>query len=161
MIEKDSIPIEEFARDFYVDRRERGYWKHILAFWDRRQDDDVLALSYENMKQDLPGTIERVAEFMEIDLDAELKAISVRQVDIKFMTGHNNQFDDHLVRETRNAACHIPADGVTSKVKNGNIGDSRLQVPPEILMEFDQIWQEEITAQLGLSSYKDLQQDLR
>lgn len=160
LIEKDSIPMTEFARDFYVEGRERGYWKHIQAFWDRRNDDDVLALCYENMKQDLSGTLERVATFMQIELDDELKEIVVRQSDFKFMSEHNNQFDDHLIRETRNAACGIPADGMTSKVKNGNVGDSRLQVPPEILVEFDQIWQEEITTKIGLASYAELQQEL-
>ncbi|HET7376992.1 MAG TPA: sulfotransferase domain-containing protein [Anaerolineae bacterium] len=160
VMEKGSIPIEEFARDFYVEGRNRGYWKHIQAFWDRRHDADVLALSYENMKQDLPGTIERVAEFMGIDLDDELRDIVVRQSDIKFMSEHNRQFDDHIVRETRNAACGIPADGVTSKVKNGNVGDSKRQVPQVILDEFDQIWREEITANFGLSSYEDLRQAL-
>lgn len=160
VMEKGFIPIEEFARDFYIEGRNRGYWKHIQAFWDRRHDADVLALSYENMKQDLPGTIERVAEFMEIALDDELKDIVVRQSDFKFMSEHNPQFDDHIVRETRNAACGIPADGTTSKVKNGNVGDSKRQVPQVILDEFDQIWQEEITANFGLASYEDLRQAL-
>jgi hypothetical protein len=41
-------------------------------------------------------------------------------------------------------------------VKNGNVGDSKRQVPQVILDEFDQIWQEEITANFGLSSYEDL-----
>ena len=161
VMEKNSIPIEDFAHEFYVEGRERGYWKHIQAFWDRRADDDVLALCYENMKQDLPGTIERVAAFMSIELDDELKEIAVRQSDFKFMSEHNRQFDDHIVRDTRNAACGIPNDGTTSKVKNGNVGDSKLQVPPAILDEFDQIWREEITANFGLASYEDLRQALR
>jgi aryl sulfotransferase len=160
MIEKNSIPLPEFAHGYYIEGRDRVYWKHIQAFWHRRNEANVLALCYENMKQDLPGTIERVAEFMEIDLDNELKEIVVTQSGFQFMFEHNRQFDDHLVRKARNAACHIPDDGVTSKVKNGNVGDSILYLPPETLAEFDEIWKEEINAKLGIASYQELRQAL-
>lgn len=160
VMEKGSIPLDAFAREFYVEGRERGYWKHIRAFWHRRHDVNVLAMSYENMKADLPSAVERIAAFMELPLDDQLKEIVVRQSDFKFMSAHNRQFDDHVVRETRNAACNIPPDGTTSKVKNGNVGDSKLHVPPEIMAEFDEIWDQEITANLGVSSYDELRQVL-
>ena len=161
LFEKGSISIEEFALKFYVEGRGgRSYWKHVLALWDRRKDKDVLPLCYENMKHDLSGTVERIAEFMEIKLDDELKGIVVMQSDIKFMAEHNHKFDDHIVRDIRNAVCNIPPDGATSKVKNGNIGESRTLVPMEIMDEFDKIWQEEITTKIGLNSYEELRKEL-
>ena len=133
IFEKGSIALEDFAVNFYLSTDGRGYWKHIIALWDRRKDNDVLPLCYEDMKQDLPSTVEKVAGFMEIDLDDELKDIVVTQSDFKFMNEHNHKFDDHIVRETRNAVCGIPADGTTSKVKNGNVGESKMHLSEEVM----------------------------
>ena len=157
IFDKGSISIEEFALNYYVTGR-RSYWKHVLALWERRRDKNVLPICFENMKQDLPGTVERVADFIEINLDRGTKDIVVKQSDIKFMAENNRKFDDHLVRAMRNSACNLPADGVTSKVKTGNVGDSKVYVPKGIMDEFDRIWQEEITARTGLATYEDLRQ---
>jgi hypothetical protein len=160
VMEKDSISIEEFALNFYTGADGREYWNHVQALWNRRNDQDVLPLCYENMKQDLPTAVERVAEFMEIELDAELKDLIVTQSDFKFMNEHNHKFDDHIVRETRNAICGIPMDGMTSKVKKGNVGESKDGVPDDVKAEFDKIWNEEITSKIGLRSYEDLRKEL-
>ena len=160
VFEKGSITIEDFAYGAYFGGRDRDYWKHILALWDRRMDKDFLPLCYENMKQDLSGTVERVAEFMEIELDDELKDIVVTQSGFKFMNEHNHKFDDHIVRNARNAVCGIPMDGTTSKVKNGNVGESQNYVPDDLMAEFDKIWREEITSKIDLRSYDDLRREL-
>jgi Sulfotransferase domain len=156
--ERGTIPIADFALGYYANGRK--YWQHINAIWTRRNHRDVLALCYENIKKDLPQTIKRVAEFMGINLDAELKEIVIRQSDIKFMREHNSQFDDHIVRETRNRACGFPMDGTTSKVKNGEVGGSKKEVPAEVKVEFDRIWSEEVTPKTGLRSYENLQKGL-
>ena len=160
IFEKDSISLEDFALNFYIGTDGRGYWDHIQALWGRRNDQNVLPLCYEDMKQDLPRAVERVAKFMEIDLDNELKDIVVTQSDFKFMNEHNHKFDDHIVRDTRNAVCGIPMDGTTSKVKSGNVGESKNGVSDEVKAEFDKMWNEKITANIGLRSYEDLRKEL-
>ena len=156
--EKGAIDIETFAREHYIPNRD--VIKHIIAFWERRNDKDILPLCYENMKIDLAGTIERVAEFIGIPLDDELHEIVLRQSDIKFMQAHEDQFEDNIIRKTRTEAMGLPMGGKLSKVKNGQVGDSKLAVPDEIKKELDRVWQEEITAKIGLNSYEDLRKEL-
>jgi aryl sulfotransferase len=160
IFEPGSISIEEFALNFYIGTDGRGYWDHIKALWGRRNEQNVLPLCYENMKQDLPAAVERVAEFMEIELDNELKDVVVEQSDFRFMNEHNYKFDDHIVRDTRNEVCGIPADGATSKVKTGKVGEAKLHVSQEVMDEFERVWQEEITSTIGLQSYEELRQVL-
>ncbi|HEU0291966.1 MAG TPA: sulfotransferase domain-containing protein [Anaerolineales bacterium] len=156
--EKGSISLETFAReDFFLGR---AIHKHILAFWDRRDDENVLPLCYENMKEDLVGTIERVADFIGISLDEELKHIALKQSDIKFMQQHKHQFEDHIIRKARSAAMQLPIDGQLNKVRNGQVGESKQVVPDELGNELDDIWQEEIAAKIGLNSYEDLRKEL-
>ena len=156
--DKDSVSLEEFAREDFIPSRD--VHKHILAFWQRRKDQDVLPLCFENMKADLPGTIERVAEFIGIPLDDELRQIVVRQSDIKFMQEHKEQFEDHLIRKARSAAMRLPLDGQLNKVRSGQVGESKLLVPAEIRQELENVWQEEIAVKIGLNSYDDLQKEL-
>ncbi len=159
VMEKDSIPIRDFALDYYAPGK--NYWDHVIPIWKRRHDRNVLALCYENMIENLPGTVERVADFMEIKLDDELKDIVTRQSDFHFMKEHNDKFDDHLVRETRNTACGIPTDGTTSKVKNGKVGESQNGLPDDVKAAFDSIWNERVTSDVGLRSYDDLRKELK
>lgn len=156
--DKNSVSLEEFAREDYIP--DRGVHKHILAFWEQRHEENVLAFCYENMKADLSGTIERVAKFIGIELDDELKQIVLKQSDIKFMQAHKEQFEDHLIRKARSAAMRLPLDGQLNKVRNGQVGESKAAVPDEIKQELDAVWHEEITTKIGLKSYDDLRKEL-
>jgi len=156
--DKDSVSLEEFAREDFIPARD--VHKHIVAFWQRRKSQDVLPLCFENMKTDLAGTIERVAAFIGIPLDDELRQIVLKQSDIKFMQEHKEQFEDHLIRKARSAAMRLPLDGQLNKVRNGQVGESKLMVPAEIRQELDNVWQEEISARIGLNSYEDLRKEL-
>lgn len=156
--EKGSIDLETFAREFYIPRR--AVFNHITALWDRRKDGNVLPLCYENMKADLPQTIERIAEFIGIPLDDELREIVLRQSDIKFMQAHENQFEDHVIRKARSAAMKLPLDGQLSKVRDGQAGSAKLLLPENIKQELDEIWQNELTPKIGLRSYEELRREL-
>jgi len=155
--EKGTISFEDFARAFFIPSRD--VHKHILAFWNRRSDGDVLPLCYENMKADLARTIERVAEFIGIPLDDELKQIVLKQSDIQFMQEHKDQFEDHIIRKARSAAMGVPLDGRLNKVRNGQVGEARQLVPDAIKQELDNVWHEEITLKIGLNSYEDLRKE--
>ena len=156
--DKDAVSLDEFAREDFIPSQ--SIQKHILAFWNRRNDADVLPLSFENMKADLPGTIERVADFIGVPLDDELKQIVVKQSDIRFMQEHKVQFEDHIIRKARSEAMRLPLDGQLNKVRNGQVGESKDVVPEEIRKELDHVWHEEITVKLGLNSYEDLRKEL-
>ena len=156
--EKGTISLEEFAREEFIPSHD--IHKHILAFWDRRNDEDVLPLCYENMKADPSRTIERVAGFMDIALDEELREIVLRQSDIKFMQEHKDQFEDHIIRKARSEAMGLPLDGQLNKVRTGQVGESKQRVPDEIRKELDAVWQEVVTPKTGLNSYEELRTEL-
>merc|ERR1719461_682504 len=46
----------------------RLYWDYIKPWWTVRNDPNVLLLHYADMKKDLRGGIQKLAEFLEVDL---------------------------------------------------------------------------------------------
>lgn len=156
--EPGSIDIETFAREFYLPRQ--AIFNHIKSLWGKYKDENVLPLCYENMKADLPRTVERVAEFIAVPLDEELKEIVVGQSDIKFMQAHEHKFEDHIIRKHRSAAMKLPMDGQLSKVRDGQVGAAKIKLPEAIKNELDEIWRTEILPLTGFHSYEDFRKAL-
>jgi hypothetical protein len=157
-IEPGAISLDEFAQGTFVaagspDSSIGDYWTHLKSWWARRADPDVLFMAYEHMKDDLEGTIRRVATFIEVDLDDELLAITLEHSSLQFMQQHKSHFDDKLMRERSIAVVGLPEDSDSSKVRKGQVGESRQQLGAEVVQQLDALWQQHITAELGFEDY--------
>ncbi len=155
--EPGTIAMDEWARASFMNPEEgQGYWVHLLSWWEQRERADVLLLSYEEMKRDLPGTIRRVADFIGIQLDNELLHIVTHQSSFAFMLAHKDKFDDKLMRERSEKVAGLPTGSDSAKVRKGEVGEHRQELSAEIIAGLDAIWQREITPRLGFPHYEDL-----
>jgi hypothetical protein len=155
--EAGSIPIETWARESFMARRETGgYWRHLASWWEQREAENVLLLCYEKMQADLPGTIRTVARFSGIPLDDELFEVVLRQSSLAFMLAHKDKFDDRLMREHSERIAGLPPGSDSAKVRKGEVGAHRYELTDEIRAALDQIWREEIEAKFGFPSYEAL-----
>lgn len=152
--EPGSIPLAEFAA-WYLHRPE-SYWDHAGSWWRQRGRGDVLLLSYETMKRDLPGTVDRVAAFIGGGYDRPTRDLATRQAGFDFMKARQAQFDDHFAREQRDAVCGLPPGGESTKVRSGDTGQGAALATPEIAASFAARWHDTMTAEFGLRSYGDL-----
>ena len=155
--EPGTIAIDEWARESFMNPEEgKGYWVHLISWWEQRERDDVLLLAYEQMKRDLPGTIRRVAAFIGTELDEELLEIVTRQSSFAFMLAHKDKFDDKLMRERSERLSGLPPGSDSAKVRKGEVGEHRQELSPEISAGLDEIWRREITPRFGFAHYEDL-----
>lgn len=155
--EVGSVPIADYAQEmFMADRAKGGYWQHLRSWWEQRHNPNVLLLTYEGMKADLPATIRTVARFIGIALDEALFNVVLRQSSLEFMLAHKDKFDDKLMREHSERLAHLPPGSDSAKVRKGEVGAHRYELPAAISAALDQIWREEIEAQLGFVSYQAL-----
>ena len=154
--ETGAIQLSDFAEYVLARDGEHNYWGHVRSWWRQRGRNDVLFFSFEQMKRDLAGVVDRVADFLDVPIDRQTRDLATSQASFAFMKQHGDKFDDHLVRQTRDAACGLPPGGLSSKIDRGEVGRGAPLVTPDILDKFDARWRETMTAEFGLASYNDL-----
>jgi hypothetical protein len=150
--EPGSISQETYLREFFLKRgREENCWQNMLSWWQARDRDDVLTLIYEDMTDNLPQVVRRVARFIGLDAGEETLAVATRQARFDFMKAYAHHFDDHLLRDKRDVAAGLPPGGESNKVATGTSGKEPLS--DELIAEFDDVWREIIASQTGLADY--------
>eukprot|EP00440_Ansanella_granifera_P076611 gb/GFBE01083130.1/.p1 GENE.gb/GFBE01083130.1/~~gb/GFBE01083130.1/.p1 ORF type:complete len:334 (+),score=56.40 gb/GFBE01083130.1/:1-1002(+) len=154
------ISIEEFVNVFFGGfSHSGGPWDFLVGWWERRNDPNVLWVSYEDLLSDIESQIKRIAAFMNVTLD-DAKLQRVKDFSShEYMTAHKNKFDEHLLYEKIRGRMGIPEDFVhgTSKVssKGGKTGGGQ-QLPLAIREMFGTRWREVVQARTGLPNYDEM-----
>ena len=70
-------PFEKYFKRFMEGKEPRTPWgSHVRQYWDHKDDENILFIKFEETVQDMPGTIRKIAEF----LDKELTEEDVRRI---------------------------------------------------------------------------------
>jgi hypothetical protein len=155
-LEPGAVSLDEFTRDMIEQGSRSGqYWTHLVSWWRRRHESQVLLSTFEDMKRHLEGEVRRVAAFLDIDHPWPID-IAARQASFDFMKAHEAQFDDHLTAEARNAACGLPEDARSTKVRAGRVGEARQAFSPETAALLDASWREVVEPATGCADYAAL-----
>lgn len=156
-LETGSVGIDEFVQAQLGSKN--SYFTHLLTWWARRNDADVLFLAYEKMLKDAPGTIRRIADFIGVALDDELLSITLEHSSLPFMLEHKDRFDDAMMRKLSEDLAGLPPGSDSAKVRQGEAG-SGVALSAESKALYDQMWREKITAKIGFETYQDLLAEL-
>ena len=71
-----------------------GSWaEHLASYWRQRDQANVLFLTYESMRADLPGTVDKIAAFMGVALTAEQRAAVIERSTFGHMKAIGHKFD--------------------------------------------------------------------
>lgn len=153
-----SISMTEFLR-WRIERDSasgRSYWHHLVSWWQQRDNPDVLLLTYEGMREDLPRSVEAVAHHMGIDLDEDLRDIVLRQSSRDFMLAHSEHFDEGPVKRRAERLGILPASIDAMKVTAGQAPDVGGGMPQDLIDELDAQWNQHVRADTGLDNYGEL-----
>lgn len=157
--EPGTVELDDFVLEFYLDRPPgASYWQHLASWWDQRERDDVLLLSYEGMQADPEGTVRRVARFCGIDLDDELLTTTLRHSSLSYMQENSHQFDDLLMRQMSERICRLPPGSDSAKVREGRVGSHKSALSARAREALARRWQDTIGRDYGFTDYASLQQ---
>jgi hypothetical protein len=151
--EPGTVDLTEYAMTGFL--KQRAYYRHLKSWWPRRDDPDVLFLCYERMLAEPRTTIIRIAEFIGVPLDDELLDLTERHASLEFMLEHKDRFDDYLMRKLASERMHLPLESDGAKVREGRAGSGAM-LSAEVREKLDELWAEEITAELGFRDYPAL-----
>src|SRR5262249_55087060 len=127
MFESGAISIETFAFEFLAKGSNSGrYWEHLVGWWPQRSAPSTLLLCFEDLHRDLAGSIDRIATFLDLRPSAEIRARLVLQSGFDFMRAQKGKFDDHLLRNARDAACGLPPASSPLLLRAGRVGEGVL-----------------------------------
>jgi hypothetical protein len=158
-IDRSAIPLEDYFEGWSQGGgpEGEGYWNHLLSWWHVRNRPDVLLMSYRQMVRDPAGYIQRLAEFAEIPLDAELLALTVDHASRSFMLAHQDRFDEKMMREASERHGGIPAGSESAKVRPEDAARREDRLPPALAERMDRIWRDRITRELGFDDFAALE----
>lgn len=161
IIEPGAIPIDEFVAHFAFDR-ETGpdYWRHASSWLRQRDNPDVLLLTFESMKDDLPHAVDRIADFIGVEAQ-EARDIAVRNSSFEFMSANSAPFSELLMRAHAARVAGIPVDSQADKIRRGNVGEGRNELAAATRDRFAEIWRETIASEFGYKNYRALDQSIR
>ncbi|XP_059490649.1 luciferin sulfotransferase-like [Neocloeon triangulifer] len=148
---------EDFCELFLQEKVPMGpIWNHIMGFWKRRNDPNVLFLKYEELKKDLRSCVLRCAKFLDKTLtEKEVEAVLDH---LSFESMKNNPAVNlEPVLEYRKTALmnQMAEDQITclqapSFIRKGVNGDWANHMSPEMAARFDE-WNEKHLEGTGLS----------
>ncbi len=111
-----------------------GSWAvHLSSYWQARQRDNVLFLTYEEMRRDLPGTVQRIARLMNVTLAAEQFDAVVRHSSFGYMKQIGLKFD--MSRVARRGK---PTSGSMIRRGESGIADELLSISEQ--RRIDEYW---------------------
>lgn len=162
LLEPGAVDVETFVASqmFDVDSDDT-YWAHAVSWLAQRDNPDVLLLTFDEMKQDLPGVVRRVAAFLDLPLDDRRLAVATEQSSFEFMSAHAAPFSEPLFRAWTVEQLGLPADSQAAKVRDGDVGRNRRELHPDTARRLDELWVETIGEATGLQRYTDLVTALR
>ncbi|KAJ8960057.1 hypothetical protein NQ318_009498 [Aromia moschata] len=125
-----------------------GVFNHYLKFWNRRHQNNILILRYEEMKKDTRGTMRKIADFLEKPIsDKDLDNLE-QFLSLEKMKGNRGCNGEPLV-EKKYGKKYIE-ENRHNIVRKGEIGDWKNHMSPEMSKRFDE-WIEKNTLGTGLS----------
>ena len=159
--EAGSISLADFVRrEVLEENPQRSLWRHLASWWPHRHDPGTMFLTFEDMKADPAAMVRRVAGFMGIEHTSPAVDVAIERSSLAYMQAHAHFFDDHLLRDARDAIAGLPPGGESSKVRTGEVGGHRQVMDAELIAAFDATWRAEIAVPLGLADYDELRRVL-
>ena len=116
--------VADFLEYFLMDEFIFEAWGHFLhSYWQQRHRPNVLFMTYEEMKQDLPGTVRRIADFMGVELSGEEMALVCEKSSFAYMKAIDHKFYPGRI---------MPWSSPNGKmIRQGKVGNSAELLTPE------------------------------
>ena len=165
---KHLATVDDFAKSEHWNRHawffnNGNVYEYHLQAWKLRDLPNVLLVHYEDLKDDLPRQVARLAQFMgvadQIDTDACHKIADFASH--AAMRSKREKFDEHWMSQQQVALgrCgpHGPNETAEKVTPNGTAGAGKRALRPDVAASVERAW----AAAVGLRRYGDMRRAAR
>ena len=138
-----AIPFyPHYEWDEYFDKFMKGdvdfgnYFDHVLSWWAHKDDDNVLILTYEDMKKDLPSAVAKIAKFVGQDISQDLVDEIAHRTTFANMK-RDSTANYEWINERRKPTA-------TEFMRKGVVGDWKNYFSPEQIARLDAVCEERL-----------------
>ena len=135
------------------------FYPSLLYWWEHRNDEDVLLLFFDDLKEDHSGSVRRIAKFIGVDCSEEEIGRVVHTTTHAEMVRHYSRFDNHnFVRALSNIIGDVPQSEVVGRIRKGGgkSGEGGEFLPQEFKQEIIKLWQEFVETKLGFKDMNEM-----
>ena len=163
-MDPSDIHINDFINKLFLGAGSQSgkIWHHYLSYYEHIHEQNILFVFYEDLLTNLEVVVEQIAGFMGIELDEELRAITLEHSSFAFMKSRSTQFDEHIVFNKCKGRMGLPDDYkyLAEKVNKGKQGAGNAELTDEHHAQLDTAWKEVFGTATGINSYRELWEKL-
>ena len=90
---RGEVPAERFLEVWLSGSFVGGDWaEHVASWWRLRDRPNVVVLTYARMKRDLPGVLDELCAFADLELEPQVRDEVLRRAGFAWMKEHNGAF---------------------------------------------------------------------
>ena len=158
----DEITLDEFVRGFYLkpDKVRRNYFQHLVSWWPKRNDPNVLMLTFEDMLEDLESAVRAASSFMGINDEASILN-AVKMSRFKFMKKNQEKFSSNRMARYHNKAMGFPDEARYRRVITGSATKGREAMKESTRQAVQDMWNKTVTKEIGLRDYNEFKETLK
>ena len=156
------LPLRDFYFEFYRDRENPNYWKHINSWWPHHKESDrILMLHFEDLKADRLACVRKIADFLGISVTPELLKIVMERSSFEYMSDKRNLFDGRFEFAKIRAALQIQEEDLmkaTEKVREGGgqVGQGSKNIAQDVKDDMEKVWMDRVYPITGCKNYDQL-----
>ena len=153
--EPGTIELEEFLPVWMIGGPSQlTYFKHLLSWWARRDQEDTLLMNYRSVLADKRGTIRRMADFCGIPADQAAIELADERTSRDYMMEHKAPFADPMMRRMSEVKAGLPQGSDSAKIRAADA--ERRELPASVADQIDAHWASEIAPVTGHADYASL-----
>ena len=155
--QRDEITLDEFVIGFKLkpNKLTTSYFEHLVSWWPKRSDPNVLILTFEDMLEDLESAVKAVACFMGIDNEVSITN-AVEMSKFEFMKQHQQKFSSNRIASYRNKAVGLPDEARFRRVVTGSATKGREAMEESMRQAVQDMWNKTVTKETGFRYYNEL-----
>ena len=118
---KQYLDFETFFEDWLM---QASWYRNVAGWWPQRERNNLLWLRFEDMKEDLPGAVDRIIAFLGRDISQSQREAAIEYSSFDWMKAHADKF-------TRQLSSDEPVFRPGGFIRKGTVGDHKARLSEE------------------------------